>query len=397
MKNKSNIITNIVVILFIILGAVDFSMVISEYSDVVDNDIASRNYLQQSLIKMHEMETDLCIAINLGRNSDKTDNTAAIEDYVGKIDYSMSECKELMKKYEDIKKTDDEEKQYHIVKTAMNQYNEIVSNELLAQINDGHYETANSIYFDRFVNKRNSLDDNLNELLNVTDESINNRYDKAVFNVKLLRIFFIGFGIVLLILLNLLEVRRKKIAKNLAEAVDTNEKTQESLNNAIFKDNVTASSNRFSFVVEYGTEVVEIPEDQAMYFIMFDIKDFSNINIVYGTDTGDKLLASTVERISDVFEDGTVYRTGSDEFVAVVKTDDSQDTFTKIANLIERAYRSLTSDQELNNYHISADYSISLVRKTSVSTVDMTIHNQLKQTLTQGRKSASGNWYYSED
>ena len=35
---------------------------------------------------------------------------------------------------------------------------------------------------------------------------------------------------------------------------------------------------------------------------MFDVKDFSSINISYGTDTGDKLLASTVERIKDVFE-----------------------------------------------------------------------------------------------
>ena len=396
MNKKSNIITNIIVILFIVFGAVNFSMVISEYSDVVDNDIASRNYLQQSLIKMHEMETDLCITINLGRNSDKADNTAAIEEYSGKIDYYMGECKDLMKKYEAIEKTSDEEKQYKLVKTAMNQYNEIVTNELLAQIKDGHYETANSIYFERFVNKRNGLDSDLNDLLNITDDSINNRYDKAVFKVKLLRIFFIGFGIVLLILINLLEIRRKKIAKNLAEAVDTNEKTQESLNNAIFKDNVTSSSNRFSFVVEYGTEVVEIPEDQAMYFIMFDIKDFSNINIIYGTDTGDKLLASTVENISDIFEDSTVYRTGSDEFVAVVKTDDSQDTFTRISNLVEKAYSLLTSDQELNNYHVSADYSISLVRKTSVSTVDMTIHNQLKQALTDGKKSASGHWYYSE-
>ena len=98
MNKKSNIITNIIVILFIVFGAVNFSMVISEYSDVVDNDIASRNYLQQSLIKMHEMETDLCITINLGRNSDKADNTAAIEEYSRKIDYYMGECKELMKK-----------------------------------------------------------------------------------------------------------------------------------------------------------------------------------------------------------------------------------------------------------------------------------------------------------
>ncbi|NLT08508.1 MAG: diguanylate cyclase, partial [Ruminococcus sp.] len=296
-----------------------------------------------------------------------------------------------------IEKTSEEEKQYKTVKTAMNQYGEIVSNELLAQIAGGHYETANSIYFDRFVNKRNGLDNNLNELLEITDDSINDRYNKTVFNVKLLRIFFIGFGLVLLILLNWLEVRREKIAKNLEEAVDTNEKTQESLNNAIFKDNVTASRNRFSFVVEYGTEIVEIPEGQALYFIMFDIKDFSNINISYGTDTGDKLLASTVKHIKDVFEDGIIYRTGSDEFVTVVKADDSQDSFTRVSDLIERAYRSLTSDQILNNYHISPDYSISLVRKTGVSTVDISIHNQLKQTLTQGRKSASGNWYYNED
>lgn len=397
MKNKSNVITNIVVILFIVLGAIGFTLVITEYSDVVDNDIASRNYLQQNSIKLHELETDLCITINLGRNADSTDNAEAIESYVEKINSSMSECKELMKKYEAIKRNGDEEKQYQLVKTAMNQYNEIVSNELLAQIDAGYFETANSIYFERFINKRNSLDDSLNQLLTVTNETIDKRYDKAEFNAKVLRVFFIGFGIIVLVLLNMLESRRKRIAKNLETAVDANEKTQQSLNKAMFTDNVTSSNNRISFVLEYGGEPVEISEGEAMYFVMFDIKDFSDINLKYGTYAGDKILAMTVERIGDVFEDGTIYRTGSDEFVAVIKTDDSQDTFTKVANLVERTYRSLTSDYEVNNTRVSVDYDISLVRKESPDTVDMNIHNQLKQAFTNGSSFTSGNWRYYKD
>lgn len=393
MKNKINVITNVIVILFIVLGAIGFSLVISEYSDVVDNDIASRNYLQQNSIKMHEMETDLCIAINMGRSGE---DPAQIEEYVEKINYSMDECKDLMKKYEAIKKTSDEDKQYHIVKTAMNQYNEIVSNELLAQINDGHYETANSIYYDRFINKRNGLDSSLNELLNVTDDSIDKRYDKVVFNTKLLRIFFVVFGVIILILLNILESRRKKIAKNLETAVDKNEKTQESLNNAIFKDTVTDSGNRFSFVVEYGENPVDIPEGTSLCFMMFDINDFSGINIRYGSDIGDKLLSSTAERIKDVFEDGSVYRTGSDEFVAVVKTDNTPDSLSNIAGLLERACKSLTSDHNLGNRNVSAGYSAALVKINGPSTADMSVHNQLKQTMTSGKLSASGNWRYTE-
>ena len=83
MNKKSNVITNIVVILFIILGAIGFSLVISEYSDVMDNDVASRNYLQQSSTKMHELETDLCIALNLGRNADAA--SASVEEYLDKM------------------------------------------------------------------------------------------------------------------------------------------------------------------------------------------------------------------------------------------------------------------------------------------------------------------------
>ena len=393
MDKKSNIVTNIIVILFIVLGFIGFTFVISEYSDVVDNDVASRNYLQQNSIKMHEMETDLCIAINMGRSGE---DPAQIEEYVEKINYSMDECKDLMKKYEAIKKTSDEDKQYHIVKTAMNQYNEIVSNELLAQINDGHYETANSIYYDRFINKRNGLDSSLNELLNVTDDSIDKRYDKVVFNTKLLRIFFVVFGVIILILLNILESRRKKIAKNLETAVDKNEKTQESLNNAIFKDTVTDSGNRFSFVLEYGENPVDIPEGTSLCFMMFDINDFSGINIRYGSDIGDKLLSSTAERIKDVFEDGSVYRTGSDEFVAVVKTDNTPDSLSIIAGLLERACKSLTSDHNLGNRNVSAGYSAALVKINGPSTADMSVHNQLKQTMTSGKLSASGNWRYTE-
>ncbi|MBR3667871.1 MAG: diguanylate cyclase [Ruminococcus sp.] len=397
MKNKINVITNVIVILFIVLGAIGFSLVISEYSDVVDNDIASRNYLQQNSIKLHELETDLCITINLGRNADSADNAEAIGSYVEKINSSMSECRELMKKYEAIKRNGDEEKQYQLVKTAMNQYNEIVSNELLAQIDAGYFETANSIYFERFINKRNSLDDSLNQLLTVTNESIDKRYDKAEFNANVLRVFFIGFGIIVLVLLNMLESRRKRIAKNLETAVDANEKTQQSLNKAMFTDNVTSSNNRISFVLEYGGEPVEISAGEAMYFVMFDIKDFSGINFRYGTYAGDKILAMTVERIGDVFDDATIYRTGSDEFVAVVKTDDSQDSFTKVANLVERAYRSLTSDYDVNNSRISVDYDISLVRKENPDTVDMNIHNQLKQAFTNGSSYTSGNWRYYKD
>lgn len=393
MDKKSNIVTNIIVILFIVLGFIGFTFVISEYSDVVDNDVASRNYLQQNSIKMHEMETDLCIAINMGRSGE---DPAQIEEYVEKINYSMDECKDLMKKYEAIKKTSDEDKQYHIVKTAMNQYNEIVSNELLAQINDGHYETANSIYYDRFINKRNGLDSSLNELLNVTDDSIDKRYDKVVFNTKLLRIFFVVFGVIILILLNILESRRKKIAKNLETAVDKNEKTQESLNNAIFKDTVTDCGNRFSFVVEYGENPVDIPEGTSLCFMMFDINDFSGINIRYGSDIGDKLLSSTAERIKDVFEDGSVYRTGSDEFVAVVKTDNTPDSLSNIAGLLERACKSLTSDHNLGNRNVSAGYSAALVKINGPSTADMSVHNQLKQTMASGKLSASGNWRYTE-
>ena len=393
MDKKSNIVTNIIVILFIVLGFIGFTFVISEYSDVVDNDVASRNYLQQNSIKMHEMETDLCIAINMGRSGE---DPAQIEEYVEKINYSMDECKDLMKKYEAIKKTSDEDKQYLIVKTAMNQYNEIVSNELLAQINDGHYETANSIYYDRFINKRNGLDSSLNELLNVTDDSIDKRYDKVVFNTKLLRIFFVVFGVIILILLNILESRRKKIAKNLETAVDKNEKTQESLNNAIFKDTVTDSGNRFSFVVEYGENPVDIPEGTSLCFMMFDINDFSGINIRYGSDIGDKLLSSTAERIKDVFEDGSVYRTGSDEFVAVVKTDNTPDSLSNIAGLLERACKSLTSDHNLGNRNVSAGYSAALVKINGPSTADMSVHNQLKQTMASGKLSASGNWRYTE-
>ena len=93
MEKKTNIITNIVVVIFIVLGIVGISFIISEYSDVVENDIASRNYLQQDSITRHEMETDICIAINLGKNSTALDNTEEIDEYVQKINNSMNDCR----------------------------------------------------------------------------------------------------------------------------------------------------------------------------------------------------------------------------------------------------------------------------------------------------------------
>ena len=232
MGKKSNVITNIVIILFIIIGFAGMALTISQYSSIIDKDTAAKQYLQEDSIYKHSLETDLCIAINLGRNSKNTEDTSQIDEYLKKVDSYLEQSKNVMAEYEKIEKTKEEENVFSNVKTAMGQYTSTIQNEILPQIEAKHYESANSLYFDKFVVSRNKLDDYVSELLALTQSSIDKNYKSVVTKTRLLQVFFTLFGVILLVIVNLIEKGREKMAKNLAEETA---KTQDALSYTLLK------------------------------------------------------------------------------------------------------------------------------------------------------------------
>ena len=395
MDKKSNLITNIVVVLFILVGFAGMTLISSKYSDVIEKDSAAKNYLQQGAICMREMETDICIAINVGRNLKNSDDTLEIDEYIEKINDSLTKNDEIIAKYESLKKSADEENGYRNVKITMAQYTEIIRNEILPQIKDKYYESANSIYFDRFIGTRNKLDSYVNDLLDITEQSIDDNYSNTVIKIRLMQLFFVLAGVVLFVIVNLIEKGRRKMAKNLESAIDKNEKAMASLNSAVFNDAITNINNRFSFVVDYCSGKTVLEKNDSYYFVMLNINDFSDVIINMGNDTGDKLLNLTVERIKGKCGDAPVYRTGSDQFIIVFKEVNDNTSFERIMAKAGEIYDSLAKPYDINGINVKANHSFAIVRKSGPAVIDTTIISALEKTLKEGKTNPSGKLNYS--
>ena len=395
MGKKNNVITNIVIVLFIIIGFAGMALTISQYSNVIDVDTAAKQYIQEDSIYKHSLETDLCIAINLGRNNKNEDDTSEIDVYLEKVNTYLEQSEDVMTKYEAIEKTAEEENVFRNVKTSMGQYTSIIQNEIIPQIESKHYESANSIYFEKFVVSRNKLDDYVSELLALTESSINENYKSVVTKTRLLQVFFTIFGIILLVIVNLVEKGKEKMAKNLAEETEKTQQALTSLNTAVFTDTLTNINNRFSFMVDFGSGKNNVENSEAYYFMMLNIRKFSEINIEHGTDTGDQLLKQTVERIKKAAPDTPVYRTGSDEFIVVMKENSVSGSFDRVTAKADKIFDSISSAYNINNVSLQVKYSASLIKKGGPSIIDSSIIGEMKKSMAEGDKNPSGKWSYS--
>ena len=131
----------------------------------------------------------------------------------------------------------------------------------------------------------------------------------------------------------------------------------------MFKDILTDASNRISFSMDASKFIAQ--PNRCFYFIFVNVVGFSQINITYGNDAGDQVLLSTVDSLRKVFQNGTIYRTGSDEFIVVVPADDSPDGYKAVINEVNTAHAMLLTPTETPAGNVTADYKIAVAKKTS--------------------------------
>lgn len=191
-----------------------------------------------------------------------------------------------------------------------------------------------------------------------------------------MRIFVLVFGILILglvVIFAIINARQEAVNRKLNKQIIKNEKTKESLGTAMFKDVLTDVSNRVSLSMDL--DKVKTSKERPCYFMMFNIADFSMINMNFGNDAGDAILVNTARVLAAAFPDGTVYRTGSDEFVvAVQKNEDSTATYNQIYRQINEAHGELVRPQETPNGVLNVTYKVALVKKSiDLSTAVITV------------------------
>lgn len=197
-------------------------------------------------------------------------------------------------------------------------------------------------------------------------------------------IFLIVFTIIYIIIAiffyNLVKKQEETVYK-LDKSLKKTQKTKQSLNSAIFQDMLTDCKNRVSFTNDFERGKVPDAPDYPYYFMMFNISEFSAINILYGEDIGDEVLANVANTIRSSLEGADLYRTGSDEFVAVMQGQGTLQGSSRICTYADQTISALSRPITTAAGPVNAMFRASIVKKSTG--IDPSVLPALKDTLNQ--------------
>jgi diguanylate cyclase (GGDEF)-like protein len=199
---------------------------------------------------------------------------------------------------------------------------------------------------------------------------VNNQSSDSTYQYSnLINTYFIAFCAVVAILViacNIIGAGQDKAMKKLEQAKKKQEAVTNSLYIASMIDPVTNTGNRAKMVSDLGTDdegnnKFADSEKEPYYFILFNIPNFSNLNKKYGATACDEILRGTAELLKNSYKDENVYRTGSDEFTAVIKKGNPDiNTIVKDTDLI---LNSLQKDRLVEGTSIAVPHIAAVVQK----------------------------------
>ncbi len=216
-----------------------------------------------------------------------------------------------------------------------------------------------------------------------TSELFRLTYNMLIFLI----VFTIIYIVIGIIFFNLVKKQEETVYK-LDKSLKKTQKTKQSLNSAIFQDMLTDCKNRVSFSNDFEHGNVQDSPDYPYYFMMFNIAEFSSINILYGEDIGDEVLASVANTIRSSLEGAEVYRTGSDEFVAVMQGQGSLAGTSRISGYADQALSALARPINTAAGPVNAMFRASIVKKST--NIDPSVLPALKDTLNQSGLTQPG-------
>ncbi|MBR3524868.1 MAG: sensor domain-containing diguanylate cyclase, partial [Lachnospiraceae bacterium] len=119
-------------------------------------------------------------------------------------------------------------------------------------------------------------------------------------------------------------------------------------------DGLTGSLNRRAYE-EALAEIAKAPADKDFIYISADLNGLKHTNDTYGHPAGDELINGAKDCLQEIFSAcGKVYRTGGDEFVALIYADEKS-----VEGLIEKLH-ALTKEwkgEGVNELSLSVGYS----------------------------------------
>ncbi|SHM93706.1 diguanylate cyclase domain-containing protein [Ruminococcus flavefaciens] len=212
---------------------------------------------------------------------------------------------------------------------------------------------------------------------------------------NVMRVYMAIFGfaiIVLMLIFNFISKKQEKANQKLASTIIKSNKTKESLYTAMFKDVLTDVRNRIAFSMDF--EEQKSNPSEPYYFVMYNINGFSSVNTRYGNDVGDWLLVRTVDILGQVFKNGKIYRTGSDEFIVALKGNIENVAYTDVIEDATEAYKRLTAGQNTPMGRINFEFRSSVCKKSGA--INTSIITVLKDMINKNSNATVGQITYND-
>lgn len=119
------------------------------------------------------------------------------------------------------------------------------------------------------------------------------------------------------------------------EDINELKSSQMALRRLASHDDLTSLGNRHKFSAELEAALRHAADGRSVGLLVLDIDDFKSVNDLFGHDAGDLLLMSFARRMLD--SNVEIYRTGGDEFAAIVDSCDGSETVLDVAQRIHSA------------------------------------------------------------
>lgn len=102
------------------------------------------------------------------------------------------------------------------------------------------------------------------------------------------------------------------------QVIDNEKRREEKLINSAYNDELTGLYNRRAYEDDLRSYREKIPEDDYVY-VSFDVNGLKGVNDNLGHEAGDELIRGAADCLTKAFGSyGKVYRTGGDEFQAII-------------------------------------------------------------------------------
>lgn len=359
------------------------------YVNIVADSVEAVNCI--SRMRSHISEVDSCV-LKLVAPFDDNQQPMQVKDYVIA---ELETCDEKIAEYRDLPKNELEEEEFKKLCDLYDSYKS-TANEICYAVESNSMDKAVKTYNDNFISYRAQMATSSEKLYDLAFDHQEDNMHGAALRRDITANGTTLISIIFLIVLIRMDRKRMRTEKELIQTEEKVVKQKEKISTAVLKDVLTDTENRMSFINNFADGKTKVEAGQALYFVMFNIDDFSSVNSTYGVKSGDLILNSSAKKIMSVFEGCNVYRTGSDEFVVAVPATSDDIGYSRVSGLIERARDLLSTANQIKTGSLVVSYSVSVVKKTGPCGVDASVLGPLKESMKQGRLTQPGAVMFTE-